>query len=111
MNDIVNKKPIDAKVRETALRIMERAMFYNATRTQKKFTGSKPTFFVDFLGHICTLEASVHVSGYCGSDCEYLTSFAGIRLYEENALPQLESVLKRMEEIYTDWYAKEHENE
>lgn len=114
MNDF-NEKPITAEVRELVLRIMERAMFYNSTSTEQKITGNKPTFFVKFSGHIATLEVDIHTSGW-NSQCNS-EEFA-IRLVEVgyNGTPddirsKLESVIKRMEEVYDVWHEKENTNE
>lgn len=115
MNDF-NEKPIDTKVRETALRIMERAMFYNNTQTKQSITGGKPTFFVQFSGHIATMEVDIHRSGWGqpNDDPECFTIPLTERGYNgtyDEIQNKLVSVLKRMEEVYTDWYEKEYTNE
>ena len=115
MNDF--EKPIDTKVRETALRIMERAMFYNSTATTQDCTGSKPTFFVDFQGHTCCLYISVDSKGYGESSTTIRLDDFGICLCEreyhtvDEIQSKLEAVLNRMEEIYATWYEKEYPNE
>ena len=50
MKDFI-EKPITAEVRELVLRIVERAMSYNSTKTGQELTSGKPTFFVRFAGH------------------------------------------------------------
>ena len=58
------------------------------------------------------LEVSAHTNGYSNdSDCKFLTDFPGVDLYEEDILTQLQGVLNRMDEIYSDWEKKEHGNE
>ena len=46
METMKNMKPMSTKVRDTVLRIVERAMYYNNTPTKQECTGDKPTFFV-----------------------------------------------------------------
>lgn len=109
MKDFI-EKPIKAEVRALAHEIVDRFLDYNPTMTRQEDTGSKPTFFLDFSGHICTLEVSAHTNGY-SSEREYLTEFLGAKFYEEGTLSQLQGVLNRMDEIYNGWYEKEHGNE
>lgn len=106
------EKPITAEVRALVHEIVDRFLDYNPTRTRQETTGSKPTLFVTLWGHICTLEVHAHANGYSNdSECEYLTDFSGVDLYEEDTLTQLQGVLNRMDEIYNDWYEKGHGNE
>ena len=114
MKDFI-EKPIDTKVRETALRIMERALFYNSTRTQREYTNSKPTFFVWFSGHIGNLEVYIYENGWkLGDESEYFTVYLSERGYNgtsDEIQNELVLILKRMEEIYKNWYEKEYPNE
>lgn len=109
------EKPITAEVRELALRIMERAMFYNSTATKKEYTGDKPTFFVKFSGHTAALDVDIHKQGWkSGDEAESFTVYLSERGYNGTAdeiQKELVSVIKRMEEVYTAWYEKEHGNE
>mgnify|MGYP003372196986 CR=1 FL=1 len=111
MKDFI-EKPITAEVRALVHEIVDRFLDYNPTRTNQETTGDKPTFFIDLSGHLCTLEVSAHANGYSNnSECEHITDFAGVDLYEEDTLTQLQGVLNRMDEIYKDWEKKEHCNE
>lgn len=109
------EKPITAEVRELALRIMERAMFYNNTQTQQSFTSGKPTFFVRFAGHTAALDVDIHKQGWeSGDEAESFIVYLSEREYNGTAdeiQKELVSVIKRMEEVYTAWYEKEHGNE
>ena len=107
------EKPITAEVRALVHEIVDRFLDYNPTVTQQEKTGSKPTFFLYFSGHIGTLEVHAYANGYGDSECgfEYLTEFLGAKFYEEGTLSQLQGVSNRMDEIYNDWYEKEHGNE
>lgn len=109
------EKPIDTKVRETALRIMERALFYNSTRTQREYTNSKPTFLVWFSGHTGNLEVRIYENGWkLGDESEHFTVYLSERGYNgtsDEIQSELVLVLKRMEEIYKNWYEKEYPNE
>lgn len=108
---IFDEMPMDTKVRETALRIMERAMFYNSTSTERELTGSKTTFFVNFSGHVAWLEVQIYSLGYAkGDDWEdYHINLCGTDYRTVDEIQnQLVSVLKRMEAVYTAWYEKEN---
>ena len=58
MKDFI-EKPITAEVRALVHEIVDRFLDYNPTVTQQEDTGSKPTFFLYFSGHIGTLEAGL----------------------------------------------------
>ena len=112
----VNEKPMDVKVRDTVLRIIERALFYNNTRTRQSITSGKPTFFVRFSGHTASLDVDIHQNGWTSKDDPekfmiYLTEKGGYTGTADEIQDKLISVLKRMEEVYTAWYEKEYTNE
>lgn len=116
----IDEKPMDCKVRDTVLRILERAMHYNNTKTKKEETGDKPTFFVEFSGHTAQLDVGIEVNGY-DSETDfkhrniinytvYLTENE-YGLTSDKIQNQLVAILKRMEEVYSAWYEKEHKDE
>lgn len=109
------EKPITAEVRELVLRIVERAMFYNNTQTQQPITSGKPTFFVRFAGHTAALYVNIYANGWDqGGKSEDYDIYLSERDYTGTAdeiQDKLISVLKRMEEVYKEWYDKEFENE
>ena len=112
----VNEKPMDVKVRDTVLRIIERALFYNNTETEQCLTGKKPTFFVHFEGHVASLDVDIHKNGWTSKDDPeefmiYLTERGGYTETADEIQDKLISVLKRMEEVYKEWYDEEFENE
>lgn len=107
----IDEKPMDCKVRDTVLRIMERALFYNNTKTEQEKTGNKPTFFVNFYGHTAELEVSIAVNGYIdhGYSERYNVYLTARGYYPVKKIQnQLVTILKRMEEVYSAWYEKEH---
>ena len=114
MNDF-NEKPITAEVRELVLRIMERAMFYNSTKTGQELTSGKPTFFVRFAGHTAALYVNIYANGWeSGNKSEDFDIYLSESEYTGTAdeiQNELVSVLKRMEEAYDVWYEKENPNE
>ena len=114
MNDF-NEKPITAEVRELVLRIMERAMFYNSTKTGQELTSGKPTFFVRFAGHTAALYVNIYANGWeSGNKSEDFDIYLSESEYTGTAdeiQNELVSVLKRMEETYDVWYEKEYTNE
>lgn len=109
------EKPITTEVRTLVLRIVDRAMSYNSMRTEQELTSNKPTFFVSFTGHTACLYVEIHANGW---KPESKSEDFIIRLSEgeyngtcEDIQSELVSILKRMEEIYKNWYEKEHPNE
>ena len=114
MKDFI-EKPITAEVRALVLRIVERAMFYNSTKTEQKLTSDKPTFFVRFAGHTVALYVNIYANGWeSGNESEDFDIYLSESEYTGTAdeiQNELVSVLKRMEEVYTDWYEKGHGNE
>lgn len=115
METMKNMKPMSTKVRDTVLRIMERALYYNNTPTQQKYTGDKPTFFVGFSGHCGHISVQCYPCGYvdmvaddifCG-DGLYFKLCEGEYTSEEKILNGLNRILADMERIYNDWYIRQ----
>ena len=111
----IDEKPMECKVRDTVLRILERAMHYNNTSTKQELTESKPTFFVWFNGHTAQLDVFIEAVGWSeksGSEryCVFLTE-SKYRPTADEIQNQLVAILKRMEEVYSAWYEKEHKDE
>lgn len=102
-------KEIIQKVSE----IMELAVNFNSSETRQEITGGKPTFFVEFYGHICSLEVRVYVDGYSESPVIYLSSEGVTSRYEvtildgaeKQTLQDLDTVLAEMRRIINDWEA------
>lgn len=114
MNDF-NEKPVTAEVRALVHEIVDRAMSYNSTSTRQELTGTKPTFIVRFYSHVAILDVDIYPDGY---KCEGTLEFFRVHLCEEvgyrtvdDIQNKLESVIKRMEEVYDVWYEKENTNE
>jgi len=105
------EKPITAEVRKLVHEIVDRFLDYNPTMTRQETTGDKPTFILNLEGTICTLAVRAYANGYIyTSECEYLTEVQGDKLNRKDTLTRLQGILKRMEEIYNDWYEKENAN-
>ena len=94
--------------------IMELAVNFNSSETRQEITGDKPTFFVEFYGHICALEVRVRVKGYCAeSDNIYLSGEGVTSRYEvtildgakKQTLQALDKVLAEMRRIINEWEA------
>lgn len=114
MKDFI-EKPITAEVRALVHEIVDRFLDYNPTVTQQEDTGSKPTFFLYFSGHTAALYVNIYANGWeQGGKSEDFDIYLSESEYTGTAdeiQNELVSVLKRMEEVYTDWYEKEHGNE
>ena len=114
METMKNMKPMSTKVRDTVLRIRERALFYNNTPTKQECTGDKPTFFVDFSGHCGIISVRCYPYGckegaentYCGDDIRFELCESKYTS-EEEILNDLNRTLSDMERYYTDWYTRQ----
>lgn len=92
------------EVEKKVIQIMELSMKLNTTATQKEYTGSKPTVFSNFLGHVCYLEVAIHLNGW---DFEpnskfyddSTTEYSLIDLDRETAYEELEAVCNRLKEL------------
>lgn len=103
-------KEIIQKVSE----IVELAVNFNSSETRQEITGNKPTFFVEFYGHICSLEVRVNIKGYCAETANiYLTGKGAANRYEvtildgadKQTLQDLDTVLAEMQCIINKWEA------
>ena len=100
-------KEIIQKVSE----IVELAVNFNSSDTRQELTDSKPTFFVEFYGHICGLEVRASVNGYPESPDIYLSGKGATRGYEttyldgaeKQTLQDLDTVLAEMQCIINKW--------
>ena len=92
------------EVEKKVIQIMELSMKLNPTATQKEYTGSKPTVSSNFLGHVCSLELTIHLNGW---DFEpnskfyddSTTEYSLIELNRETAYGELETVCNRLKEL------------
>ncbi len=55
---------ITESVRKKVLEIMELAMLINDSPTEQELTGNKPTIFVEFSGHIATMDVHIAPNGW-----------------------------------------------
>lgn len=96
---------------QKASEIMELAVNFNSSDTRQEITGNKPTFIVEFYGHICSLEARAYVNGYSESPVIYLTGKGAANRYEvtfldgaeKQTLQDLDTVLAEMRRIINEW--------
>lgn len=114
METMKNMKPMSTKVRDTVLRIRERALFYNNTPTKQEYTGDKPTFIDEYYGHCASIEVRCYPHGYIeGGECTYCGGDTCFRLCEseyrteDDILNDLNRILSDMERYYTDWYTRQ----
>ena len=91
--------------------IVELAVNFNNSETNQEVTGNKPTFSVEFYGHICALEVRVRIKGYPDSPAIYLSGKGGARSYEttyldgaeKQTLQDLDTTLAEMRRIINEW--------
>lgn len=100
------------EITQRVLEIMELAVTFNDSETRQELTDSKPTFFVEFYGHICGLEVRANINGYPESPV-YLSSKGVTKGYEttfldgaeKQTLQDLDTVLAEMRRIINEWEA------
>ena len=96
---------------QKASEIMELAVNFNSSETRQEITGNKPTFIVEFYGHICSLEVRAYVNGYSESPVIYLSGEGAANRYEgtfldgaeKQTLQDLDTVLAEMRRIINEW--------
>lgn len=108
---ILGEMPMDEKVHNMALAIVNRALHYNNTKTRQGLTGNKPTFFTDLSGHTAEINVRIYPNGYVeGGEKEQYVVYLTENKFNplDDIKSQLSDILKRMEEVYTAWYEKEN---
>lgn len=101
------------EITQRVLEIMKLAVTFNDGETRQELTDSKPTFFVEFYGHICGLEVRANINGYPESPVIYLSRKGVTRGYEatfldgaeKQTLQDLDTVLAEMRRIINEWEA------
>lgn len=102
------------EIKQRVLEIMELAVNFNSSETRQEITGNKPTFFVEFYGHICSIEVRVNIKGYCAESPNiYLAGKGAANRYEvtildsaeKQTLQDLDTVLAEMRCIINKWEA------
>lgn len=103
--------PILQECALAAAEIIRYAMECNNTETEQEVTGSKPTFFVEFSGHIAALFVRVYPFGYeDNSDCVTLLDSGAWKFgNNERYRKKLEEVLAEMHRIFETWEATQKE--
>lgn len=99
------------EITQRVLEIMELAVNFNSSETRQELTDGKPTFFVEFYGHTCSLEVRAYVNGYPEETIIYLTGKGAANRYEvtildgadKQTLQDLDTVLAEMQCIINKW--------
>ena len=100
---------MNESIKNKVLEIMALAVEFNSAETKTELTDDKPTFFVDFSGHICALEVNIHPEGWSRDKigkAKYLETYLDKYNTEEN----LDSILSEMKKTISDWVNKNNEN-
>ena len=93
---------MNESIKNKVLEIMALAVEFNNTETTTELTDDKPTFFVDFSGHICELEVHIHPEGWSRDKIDkvkYLETY----LDKYNAEENLDNILNEMKNTISDW--------
>ena len=101
------------EITQRVLEIMELAVSFNSSETRQELTDSKPTFFVEFYGHICSLEVRAYVNGYPEETIIYISGKGVTKGYEttyldgaeKQTLQGLDTVIAEMRRIINEWEA------
>lgn len=98
---------MNEKMRNKALKVLELAMLINSEETERELTGEKPTVFVYFSGHCCSLEVQIHLKGwdrsepYCREDIH-----KDIGLSDEKQEKKIDEVIDILQKLYNEWEEK-----
>jgi hypothetical protein len=99
MNSLVKTDNLtpEEEYRAKLLRVFELALLLNPTETEQGITGSKPTVFVDFSGHVSMAYMWIHKNGWkeeeIADDYFYLPVNNRENLEAEKAIEILENLL------------------
>lgn len=96
---------MDENIKSKIMKIIALAIEFNDTRTQKRYTGNKPTVWVEFSGHTCQLDVNISHEGWDGFAetetrmCIYLDG-------NKNAEVELDAAFETLERIIANWRIK-----
>lgn len=96
---------MDKKIKTKVLKIMALALEFNNTRTQNKYTGNKPTVWVEFSGHTCQLDVHISHEGWN----EFAETEPRMCIYlddNKNAEVELDAAFETLERVIMDWEGK-----
>lgn len=100
---------MNERIKNKVLEIMALAVEFNNTATKTELTDDKPTFFVNFSGHICELEVNIHPEGW-SRDKTDKTKYLETYLDKYNAEENLDSILSEMKNTISNWENKNNES-
>ena len=103
---IFGEKPINEGFQAAAIMILSRAMRYNNMPTKTERTGNKPTFFVEYSGHVSTLYVRIHPNGWAaGNDAEYsyIVDLCASNDTEQKVSDTLNEIIETMDRVYNEW--------
>lgn len=88
-------------------KILLLAMKLNNSPTKKSLTANKPTVFLSFSGHICSLEVEIFPHGWPADNIEIFTTG---KIYLENTSKyideNLDSCISKLSELCNEWCRK-----
>lgn len=87
------------------LKVMELALQLNPEKTEHNITGNKPTVFVEFSGHIASLEVKIYQSGW-GEGREKTTYCMCFGEEWDNSENTLDGVIEILEKLVKEWGVK-----
>lgn len=103
---------ITESVRKKVLEIMELAMLINDSPTEQELTGNKPTIFVEFSGHIATMDVHIAPNGWFDDITTDETEFYNFCLTEnENIEAELDGFIEKLGVILTKNSTQQKEKE
>lgn len=96
---------MNENIKSKIMKIIALAIEFNDTRTQKCYTGNKPTVWVNFSGHTCQLDVNISHEGwdkFAEAEprmCIYLDD-------NKNAEVELDAAFETLKKLIMDWEAK-----
>ena len=96
---------MDENIKSKIMKIIALAIEFNDTRTQKCYTGNKPTVWVEFSGHTCQLDVNVSHEGW-NRFAETETRMCIYLDDNKNTEVELDAAFETLERIIANWKIK-----
>lgn len=96
---------MDENIKSKIMKIIALAIEFNDTRTQKRYTGNKPTVWVEFFGHTCQLDVHISHEGW-NRFAEIETRMCIYLDDNKNAEVELDAAFETLERIIANWRIK-----
>lgn len=95
---------MNISIKDKVKRIIDLAVDFNDSETRQDVTGNKPTVFVDFCGHTCQLDVSIHRKGYDSWEDRFSNT---VYLDQSDAIEKLNEIINVLEKTIVAWLSSD----